>query len=178
MVQFYPWFKFYFPLFQTHYRTLPYPKTYKLERELRKYKVCEDAVRRSALANCTQLVSEMTDIVGCYVFASVCTPCCMLLRAVGSWCAKFKPVKRATCKRTQQLPASVCTGLQRAVGYVQSWPKGFGTQPLFEVFLNGICSKRAILTHKRGLGGGGGSTWNAFSSPEIQCHKHFDQDCS
>ena len=27
MVQFYPWSKFYFPLFQTHYRTLPYPKT-------------------------------------------------------------------------------------------------------------------------------------------------------
>ena len=87
--------------------------------------------------------------------ASVCTPCCMLLRAVGSWCAKFKPVKRATCKRAQQLPASVCTGLQRAVGYVQSWPKGFGTQPLFDVFFNGICSKRAILTHKRGRGRGG-----------------------
>ena len=88
--------------------------------------------------------------------ASVCTPCCMLLRAVGSCCAKFKPVKRATCKRAQQLPASVCTGLQRAVGYVQSWPKGFGIQPLFDVFLNGICSKRAILTHKRGWGRGGG----------------------
>ena len=27
VVQFYPWFKFYFPLFQTHYHTLPYPKT-------------------------------------------------------------------------------------------------------------------------------------------------------
>ena len=27
MVQFYPWFKFYFPLFQTHYHTYPYPKT-------------------------------------------------------------------------------------------------------------------------------------------------------
>ena len=27
MVQFYPWFKFYFPLFQTHYHTLQYPKT-------------------------------------------------------------------------------------------------------------------------------------------------------
>ena len=27
MVQFYPWFKFYFPSFQTHYHTLPYPKT-------------------------------------------------------------------------------------------------------------------------------------------------------
>ena len=27
MVQFYPWFKFYFPLFQTYYDTLPYPKT-------------------------------------------------------------------------------------------------------------------------------------------------------
>ena len=27
MVQLYPWFKFYFPLFQTHYHTLPYPKT-------------------------------------------------------------------------------------------------------------------------------------------------------
>jgi len=25
--QFYPWFIFYFPLFQTHYHTLPYPKT-------------------------------------------------------------------------------------------------------------------------------------------------------
>ena len=24
---FYPWFKFYFPLFLTHYHTLPYPKT-------------------------------------------------------------------------------------------------------------------------------------------------------
>ena len=70
VVQFYPWFKFYFPLFQTHLfqtRTLPYPKTYKLERMLRKYKVCEDAVRHSALANCTQLVSEMTDIVGRYM---------------------------------------------------------------------------------------------------------------
>ena len=27
VVQFYPWFKFYFPLFQIHYHTLPYPKT-------------------------------------------------------------------------------------------------------------------------------------------------------
>ena len=25
MTQFYPWFKFYFPLFQTHYYTLQYP---------------------------------------------------------------------------------------------------------------------------------------------------------
>ena len=24
--QFYPWFKFYFPLFETHCHTLPYPK--------------------------------------------------------------------------------------------------------------------------------------------------------
>ena len=28
VVQFYPWSKFYFLLFQTHYHTLPYPKTY------------------------------------------------------------------------------------------------------------------------------------------------------
>ena len=27
VVQFFPWFKFYFPLFKTHYHTLPYPKT-------------------------------------------------------------------------------------------------------------------------------------------------------
>ena len=27
VVQFYPWFKFYFLLFQIHYHTLPYPKT-------------------------------------------------------------------------------------------------------------------------------------------------------
>ena len=27
VVQFYPWFKFYFPLFQTHYHTLQYPET-------------------------------------------------------------------------------------------------------------------------------------------------------
>ena len=27
VVQFYPWFKFYFPLFQNRYHTLPYPKT-------------------------------------------------------------------------------------------------------------------------------------------------------
>ena len=27
VVQFYPWFKFYIPLFQTPYHTLPYPKT-------------------------------------------------------------------------------------------------------------------------------------------------------
>ena len=27
MVPFYPWFKFNFPLFQTHYHTLQYPKT-------------------------------------------------------------------------------------------------------------------------------------------------------
>ena len=27
VVQFYPWFKFSFPLFQTHYHTLQYPKT-------------------------------------------------------------------------------------------------------------------------------------------------------
>ena len=27
VVQFYPWFKFYFLLFETHYHTLPYPKT-------------------------------------------------------------------------------------------------------------------------------------------------------
>ena len=28
VVQFYPWSKFYILLFQTHYHTLPYPKTY------------------------------------------------------------------------------------------------------------------------------------------------------
>ena len=27
VVQFYPWFKFYFPLFLAHYHTLRYPKT-------------------------------------------------------------------------------------------------------------------------------------------------------
>ena len=27
LVQFYTWFKFYFPLFLTHYHTLPDPKT-------------------------------------------------------------------------------------------------------------------------------------------------------
>ena len=27
VVQFYSWFKFFFPLFQTYYHTLPYPKT-------------------------------------------------------------------------------------------------------------------------------------------------------
>ena len=27
VVQIYPWFKFYFLLFQSHYHTLPYPKT-------------------------------------------------------------------------------------------------------------------------------------------------------
>ena len=27
VVQFYPWFNFYFPLFQTHYHILPCPKT-------------------------------------------------------------------------------------------------------------------------------------------------------
>ena len=27
VVQFYPWFKFYFPLFFTHYHISPYPKT-------------------------------------------------------------------------------------------------------------------------------------------------------
>ena len=27
VVQFYPWFKFCFPLFQTHYHTLQYPQT-------------------------------------------------------------------------------------------------------------------------------------------------------
>ena len=27
VVQFYPWFKFYFLLFQNHYHILPYPKT-------------------------------------------------------------------------------------------------------------------------------------------------------
>ena len=53
--------------------------------------------------------------VGCLIHvASVCTPCCMLLRIFGSCC--LKQVKRlATCKRAQQLPtllgavASVCT---------------------------------------------------------------------
>ena len=27
VVQIFPWFKFYFPLFKTHYHTLPCPKT-------------------------------------------------------------------------------------------------------------------------------------------------------
>ena len=27
VVQFYPWFNFYFPFFSTHYHTLPYTKT-------------------------------------------------------------------------------------------------------------------------------------------------------
>ena len=33
VVQFYPWSKFYFLLFQTHYQRLPYPKTYLLWQE-------------------------------------------------------------------------------------------------------------------------------------------------
>ena len=49
VVQFYPWFIFYFPLFQTHCHTLPYPATNKRERELRKYEVCEDAGRHQRL---------------------------------------------------------------------------------------------------------------------------------
>ena len=32
VVQFYPWFKFYFSLFQTHYHILPYPKTTKTKK--------------------------------------------------------------------------------------------------------------------------------------------------
>ena len=28
---FYLWFEFYFPLFQTHYHTLPYPKQWKIK---------------------------------------------------------------------------------------------------------------------------------------------------
>ena len=35
VVQFYPWFKFNFPLFQIHYHTLQYPKTKKTKFELR-----------------------------------------------------------------------------------------------------------------------------------------------
>ena len=31
LVQFYPWFKFYFPLFQTHYHTLPTAKQRKIK---------------------------------------------------------------------------------------------------------------------------------------------------
>ena len=31
VVQFYPWFKFYFPLFQTHYHTLPTAKQRKIK---------------------------------------------------------------------------------------------------------------------------------------------------
>ena len=31
VVQFYPWFNFYFLLFQTHYQTLPYPPKKKLK---------------------------------------------------------------------------------------------------------------------------------------------------
>ena len=55
--------------------------------------------------------------VGCLIHvASVCTPCCMLLRIVGVVAQSLKQVKRlATCKRAQKLPtllgavASVCT---------------------------------------------------------------------
>ena len=35
VVQFYPWFKFYFPLFQTHYHTLQCPKQKKIKFEPR-----------------------------------------------------------------------------------------------------------------------------------------------
>ena len=33
----------------------------------------------------------------------------------------------------------------------QSWPKGFGTPPLFQVFFYGICSYPAIHNHKQDL---------------------------
>ena len=33
VVQFYPWFKFLFPLFQIHYHTLQYPKTKKKQKK-------------------------------------------------------------------------------------------------------------------------------------------------
>ena len=36
VVQFFPWFKFYFPLFKTHYHTLPYPKQRKIKFKPRK----------------------------------------------------------------------------------------------------------------------------------------------
>ena len=32
VVQFYPWHKYYFPLFQTHHHTLPYPRTIKIRK--------------------------------------------------------------------------------------------------------------------------------------------------
>ena len=39
VVQFYPCFKFYFPLFQGHYHTLPYPKTTKIKKIQTKDKI-------------------------------------------------------------------------------------------------------------------------------------------
>ena len=36
VVQFFPWFKFYFPLFKTRYHTLPYPKKGKIKFKPRK----------------------------------------------------------------------------------------------------------------------------------------------
>ena len=134
----------------------------------------------SALTNCTPLVSKMTDIVGCYVLRPFAHPvaCCCVLLVVGAQSLNPSNVLRAKGRNNSLRPS--VQDFKELWGMYNPGQKVLG-QPLFDVFLNGICSKRAILTHKRGRGRGGGgrgSTWNAFSSPETQCPKHFDQDCS
>ena len=57
--QFYPWFKFYFPLFQTHCHTLPYPKT----KENKIYTKDKIDARRT-----TESDSKRTDLFYSYQF--------------------------------------------------------------------------------------------------------------
>ena len=50
VVQFYPWFKFYSPLFQTHHHTLPYPKQKKIKLKPRiklNHNICDKSPRLS-----------------------------------------------------------------------------------------------------------------------------------
>ena len=86
---------------------------------------------------------------------SVCTPCCMLLRAVGSWCAKFKPVKRATCKRTQQLLRPSVEGFKELWGMYNPGQKVLGHNPFLTCFWMEFAANGLYLLINAAGGGGG-----------------------
>ena len=135
----------------------------------------------SALTNYTPLVSKMTDIVGCYVLRPFAHPVasCSVLLVVGAQSLNPSNVLRARGRNNSLRPS--VQGFKELWGMYNPGQKVLGHNPFLTCFwMEFAANGQYLLINAAGVGGGGGvgSTWNAFSSPETPCHKHFDQDCS
>ena len=62
---FFPWFKFYFPLFKTHYHTLPYQKQRKMKFKPRK-KLNHNIYKLNDLGDLNDLIGSLSQTIQQY----------------------------------------------------------------------------------------------------------------